>query len=174
MCSKTLCLTLHYASLVARTRWYQAEILKMTYMPERTICLVCGYDKLAQPPYVEGSPSYERCPCCQMHYGYDDYVYYIDYTDFSNNHHGSRSFAYGYAAWRYRWIAGGYTWHNPHLRPKDWGEDTMRQQLQNILNSNVTLGTRSHNGWNRPYHQLIEETDMALRELKNISKRREA
>lgn len=36
------------------------------------ICPVCGYDKLIEEPYDDGSPSYEICNCCGFEFGYDD------------------------------------------------------------------------------------------------------
>lgn len=45
-------------------------------MKNKYICPVCGYNKLAEPPYDEfNTPSCNICPCCNCEYGYDDWPF---------------------------------------------------------------------------------------------------
>lgn len=39
---------------------------------ERFLCPVCGYDRLDEPPWLDGAPSDAICPSCGTHFGYDD------------------------------------------------------------------------------------------------------
>jgi len=40
---------------------------------DSSICPVCGYPELEEPPYDEfGCSSFGLCPCCGTHFGYDD------------------------------------------------------------------------------------------------------
>jgi hypothetical protein len=41
-------------------------------MTDLYVCPVCGYDRLADPPWDNESPSDEICPSCGTHFGYDD------------------------------------------------------------------------------------------------------
>ena len=40
----------------------------------RNICLICGYDGLSKPAWIDDSPSFEICPSCGTEFGYDDWV----------------------------------------------------------------------------------------------------
>jgi len=59
-------------------------------------CPACGYPGLAEPPWRHGQPSDEICPCCGLHFGYDDVA----------GGEPARRTA-GYLRWRRRWAAEG-------------------------------------------------------------------
>lgn len=64
----------------------------------RYMCPVCGFDQLADRPYLaSGKPSYEYCDCCAYQFGYTDGNKHISHQD-----------------WRERWVEAGMPW--------DWGQ----------------------------------------------------
>jgi hypothetical protein len=66
-------------------------------------CPVCGWDKLAEPPYDSfGCATYSICPCCGTEFGYDDATA-------------------KHAELRNAWIAAGMRWWSVStLPPADW------------------------------------------------------
>ena len=42
---------------------------------EVTTCPACGFDGLFERPWTGDSASDEICPCCGIHFGYDDFGY---------------------------------------------------------------------------------------------------
>jgi hypothetical protein len=72
------------------------------------ICLVCGYAGLAEPPYINGQPSYEICPCCGFEFGFDD---------------GSKGMSI--EVYRNEWLERGAPWFQEKRRPINW--DLQRQ-----------------------------------------------
>lgn len=42
-------------------------------LKSKSICPICGFQELDEPPYDEfGGASFEICPCCGIQYGYND------------------------------------------------------------------------------------------------------
>ena len=81
-------------------------------------CLACGHSGLDEPLWDGDSASNQICPCCGLHYGYDDAA------------HGRGDPASGfYAAWRARWLVDGCPWFSTTTRPPDgWtGQEQVRQ-----------------------------------------------
>ena len=79
------------------------------------ICPVCGYTKLAEPPYdKQGYPTYVICSCCGFEFGFDD---------------SSRQ--YTFDAYREEWIERGFPFFTASEKVKNWNETTMRKQLHN-------------------------------------------
>ena len=79
------------------------------------MCPVCGFDGLYEEPWSGDSASDEICPCCAIHFGYDD--------------HGRRTVDF-YAGWRRRWIADGKRWFSSgRPAPADWSAD---RQLRSV------------------------------------------
>lgn len=67
-------------------------------------CFVCNYNELLEPPFdEEGVPSDEICPCCGIHYGYDD----DDVPDKEAV----------YKKWRDNWVSNGCVWFSKGRRP---------------------------------------------------------
>ncbi len=77
------------------------------------LCPVCGFDRLAEPPYnAEGGGSFEICPCCGFEYGFDD-------------HGEGRT----HAAHRADWLERGAPWFDPDARPEGWD---LQRQLEGV------------------------------------------
>jgi len=58
------------------------------------ICLVCGYNQLDQPQYLESSqPTFDICPCCGFQSGFDDDSEGISIEEY-----------------RYEWLMRGAKW----------------------------------------------------------------
>lgn len=77
-------------------------------------CIVCGFNELEEPPYEEGDPSFEVCPCCGFQYGFDD----LDQ-------------GYTFAEYREKWISEGAEWFSRSRKPKlGW---SVEEQLKRIL-----------------------------------------
>jgi hypothetical protein len=70
------------------------------------ICPACGYDRLEEPPWTDGSASDEICPSCGIQFGYDDFA--------GGDVDARRNV---YAAWREEWRAGGMRWWSPTPPP---------------------------------------------------------
>ena len=87
--------------------------MNLTQLYAEHICPVCGHT-LGFAPW-EGNKFQERaCPCCGIHFGYDDRI------------ESNRETVY--LAWRQRWIEDGKRWwgENP---PPDYKPD---EQLANL------------------------------------------
>jgi hypothetical protein len=67
-----------------------------------TMCPACGFDELYEEPLTGESASDEICPCCSLHFGYDDA--------------GGRSDDF-HAGWRNRWVRDGCPWFSSGRRP---------------------------------------------------------
>jgi hypothetical protein len=79
---------------------------------ERFMCPVCGFGDLFDRPWsAEGVQSDEICPCCGIHFGYDDVC-------------GGRAELRPafYSAWRERWRHEGMRWwsQGPRQPRADW------------------------------------------------------
>ena len=75
-------------------------------------CPVCGFGGLFDAPWsADGAQSDEICPCCGIHFGYDDEC-------------GGRAElrAALYFTWRERWRREGMGWwsNGPRQPPPDW------------------------------------------------------
>ncbi len=82
------------------------------------LCPACGY-VLDFPPWNGPSSSDEICPCCGIHFGYDDAT---------GGSPGERQAVY--ARWRHIWISNGMKWFSRWRRPRpDWDA---REQLKRI------------------------------------------
>jgi len=75
------------------------------------LCPACGYDGLFEPPWLNGSPSNEICPCCGIQFGYDDAL--------------DRPTVY--ERWRDRWIGDGMKWWSTNGRPQPDGWTPLEQ-----------------------------------------------
>jgi hypothetical protein len=79
------------------------------------VCPACGYDGLEEPPWTDGSASYEICSSCGIEFGYDDWA--------GGDDKGRTNV---YATWREKWRAGGMSWSSPGQTPPA-GWDPVRQ-----------------------------------------------
>lgn len=102
-----------YLSAVRRRREIFETLLGISRPLENMVCFVCGYDDWGSPPVLDGIPSYEKCPCCGVHYGFDD----LDTA---------------YRDIRLEWLTKGWFWHDTSQMPEDWGKTALREQLQHI------------------------------------------
>ena len=74
-------------------------------------CPVCGYPDLYEPPWSDGSPSDEICPCCGTQFGYDD----------ASGADDDGLMRQRYQHLRDAWIASGSRWFSKGRRPpRDW------------------------------------------------------
>jgi predicted amidophosphoribosyltransferase len=80
-------------------------------MDSNNICGVCGFDRLEEPMYdINGSASFEICPCCGTEFGYHDAV---------KSHKELRE----------AWIRNGMNWHTVDYKPENWDP---KKQLENL------------------------------------------
>ena len=87
-------------------------------MADSYACLACGFQGLDEPPWDGPSASDEICPCCGLHFGYDDAV-------------GGRpelrpTFYHG---WRLKWRIDGMRWWSPTPPPEDWDPDRQWESM---------------------------------------------
>jgi hypothetical protein len=83
------------------------------------MCPACGYNGLAEAPWVEDMPSDEICPSCGIQFGYDD-------AAGGDIERRSRI----YADWRARWRSAGCPWSSQgHQPPPDWDPE---EQLRRV------------------------------------------
>ena len=76
----------------------------------QTMCPVCGYPALDEPPYDDsGCPTYVICPCCGNEFGYDDT-------------------SVAHVELRKKWIKKGMPWWSKRINPPDKWDPT--QQLK--------------------------------------------
>jgi hypothetical protein len=67
------------------------------------------YDQIAVAElWVGDSPSDEICPCCGLHYGYDDF-----------GHGRGNPESEFYAGWCARWVMDGHPWFSKSTPPPD-------------------------------------------------------
>ncbi|WP_082472327.1 hypothetical protein [Paenibacillus bovis] len=78
------------------------------------ICLVCGYDQLEEPQYVEEVPSYEICSCCGFEAGFDD---------------DAASYPQTIPEYRASWLKHDAPWFMLKEKPANWD---LKEQLKNI------------------------------------------
>jgi hypothetical protein len=85
------------------------------------VCLVCGYNKLIDPPYNrDGYASYEICPCCGFQYGYDDH----------GNRYKHNSVVQNIIdIWRSNWIRSGCLWFSSREKPAEWNPKKQLEKL---------------------------------------------
>lgn len=70
------------------------------------LCPVCGYDKLRQP-----ATNHMICPCCGIHFDYDDYAVSHDQL-------------------RQEWLDKGASWFSRKTtKPEGWNSE---EQLKNL------------------------------------------
>jgi hypothetical protein len=75
-----------------------------------TNCLACGFGIAVQALWVDEAASDEICPCCGLHFGYDD----------AGAGRGDPRSEF-YDGWRARWIMDGYPWFSTAtLPPEGW------------------------------------------------------
>lgn len=68
-----------------------------------TVCPICHYPDLAEPPYSDAGASYEICPSCGFEFGVtDDDLGVLPQS------------------WRRRWIEQGCPWTSSAPRPEGW------------------------------------------------------
>jgi hypothetical protein len=70
------------------------------------VCPACGYDRLKEPPWQDGSPSDEICPSCGIHFGYDDAA---------GGDPDARKEVY--VRWRQAWMHARMPWFSSSLMP---------------------------------------------------------
>jgi len=87
----------------------------------KSICPVCGYDQLSNPPlaklvngkliysYLEGAHQFDICPCCGIEFGNED-------------------FEKTWEELRVEWIESGFSWHYG-TKPNNWNP---KKQLNNL------------------------------------------
>ncbi|RIK43045.1 MAG: hypothetical protein DCC58_10200 [Chloroflexi bacterium] len=86
------------------------------------LCPVCGY-ALNQPPWCGESASFEICPSCGIHFGYDDDV----------SSESFRSKPETYRCWRETWITAGMPWFSKGRdKPKGWNPLDQLARLHKI------------------------------------------
>lgn len=86
----------------------------MAYM-----CPACGYDRLEEPPWRDGSGSLEICPSCGIQFGY---------TDAAGGDLEARKELH--AAWRKRWRAAGMIWSSPgEPPPAGWDPEAQLRRV---------------------------------------------
>ncbi len=82
----------------------------MAMSADSFVCPVCGYDRLYEPPWSNDVGSDEICPCCGIHFGYDD----MAGGDAARREARHREL-------RTRWIDGGCLWFSRTRRaPEQW------------------------------------------------------
>lgn len=80
------------------------------------MCPACGFDALGEQPWEGDFASDEICPCCAIHFGYDDF---------------GRRTADFYAGWRARWIADGKPWFSKgRPPPPGWSADSQLKRMR--------------------------------------------
>ena len=80
------------------------------------MCPACGFDALDEEPWNGDSASDEICPCCALHFGYDDFANRT--ADFC-------------AGWRARWIADGKPWFSTgRPAPPDWSAERQLDRIR--------------------------------------------
>jgi len=78
-----------------------------------TICPVCGYPQLYDPPRSpSGGASYEICPSCGFEFGVSD-----------------DDIGYTYDAWRDEWILDGMPWRSARPQPESWNPEAQLRAL---------------------------------------------
>jgi hypothetical protein len=72
-------------------------------------CLACGFDGIAIAELWDGDvASDEICPCCGLHYGYDD----------AGHGRGDPASEF-YDGWRAKWASDGHPWFSTATHPPD-------------------------------------------------------
>jgi hypothetical protein len=88
-------------------------------VPDRYICLACGYPDLKEPPWDNESPSDGICPSCGIHFGYDDAA---------GGDPARREVVY--REWRSRWTEAGMKWWSPGREaPSGWDPQAQLQSF---------------------------------------------
>lgn len=84
-------------------------------------CLACGYAGLEEPLWDGDEDSHQICPCCGLHYGYDD--------EARGRGDAGSDF---YVGWRARWIMDGCPWFSTATPPPaDWtGKESGQEQVR--------------------------------------------
>jgi hypothetical protein len=78
-------------------------------MAGKYLCLACGYPGLDEPPWNGLSGSDQICPCCGLHFGYDDHV--------AGREDLRPTFYHG---WRLKWHTDGMAWWSSVPPPDGW------------------------------------------------------
>lgn len=85
----------------------------------RSACLVCGFP-LGIAPWHDNSASYQICPSCGIHFGYDD----------RERTHDQEAAEDLYRAWRRWWIDNGMQWWGRgQTPPPDWNPISQLRQI---------------------------------------------
>lgn len=82
----------------------------------RRICRVCGFSSGDYFPFGEDglTPLFDFCACCGVEHGYQD------------------STLAGVEKYRAQWIASGYKWESPNLKPENWNAENQLKQVPTI------------------------------------------
>lgn len=84
------------------------------------ICLICGFDKLYEPPYDKYScASFEICPCCGTEFGY--HIVHPNQEKIT--------------LLKEKWIKNGMIFNNNNRIPLNWSSS---EQLKNLNKIDVT------------------------------------
>lgn len=82
---------------------------------EKNRCLICGFDRLEEPPYYEDyAGSNEICHCCGFEFGVDDY----DCDEFNHDQLTDKEIVEkSHILWRKKWIEEGFKLFVPESFP---------------------------------------------------------
>ena len=80
-------------------------------------CPVCGFS-LGFQPWEANIASHEICPCCGIHFGYDDAA--AGSIEKRNDIWNS---------WRNDWITNGMRWWSKNSPPTDWDPNEQLRDL---------------------------------------------
>ena len=72
-------------------------------------CPACGFPGLDEAPWQGAAPSDDICPCCGIHFGYDDFA--GDRADLRPAF---------YSGWRGKWHTDGMQWWSSEPPPVGW------------------------------------------------------
>jgi hypothetical protein len=86
---------------------------------EARVCPVCGY-KLDFTPWATAGPTEQVCPCCGIHFGYDDLI--------------AEQRQSVYITWRQRWIKNGRRWWSKNPVPADFNPPWQLARLERFAN----------------------------------------
>jgi len=90
-------------------------------------CLACGFQGLDEPPWHGTSGSDQICPCCGLHFGYDDHV--------AGRPELRPAF---YQGWRLKWRNDGMRWWaTDEPPPDDWDPESQFRSISLVTFANT-------------------------------------